>query len=72
MKSNPCLRCQFKDQDKNNQMCMHGVKRLEYVYYLERELSFAMTNTETKTPEPPRFPTLSKRSYLFSFISERY
>jgi hypothetical protein len=72
MKSNPCLLCQLKDQDKNNPMCMHCVNRLEYVNYLERELSFGMTHTETKTPAPPRLPALSIRSYLFSVISERY
>jgi hypothetical protein len=71
MKSNPCLLCQLKDQDKNNQMCMHCIKRLEYVSHLERELNFAMTNTETKTPSP-HLPTLSKRAYLFSVVSERF
>ena len=67
---NPCLLCQLRDQDKNNRMCMHCVKRLEYVNYLERELSFAMTNTETKL-QSPRLPTLSKRAYLSSITSER-
>ena len=71
MKSNPCLLCQLKDQDKNNQMCMHCIKRLEYVSHLERELNFAMTNTETKTLSP-RLPTLSKRAYLFSVVSEQF
>ncbi len=71
MKSNPCLLCQLKDQDKNNQMCMHCIKRLEYVSHLERELNFAMTNTETKTLSP-HLPTLSKRAYLFSVVSERF
>jgi hypothetical protein len=71
MKSNPCLLCQLKDQDKNNQMCMHCVKRIEYVSNLERELSFAMTNRETKPPST-RLPTLSKRAYSFSVVSKRY
>jgi hypothetical protein len=72
MDSNPCLLCQLKDQDKNNQMCLRCAKRLEYVNDLERVLNFSMTNTETKTIAPPRLPTLSKRSYLFSVVSERY
>jgi hypothetical protein len=72
MKSNPCRLCQLKDQDKNNQICMHCVKRLDYVSFIERELSFGMTNAETKTPATPGFPMRSKRSYLFSVISERY
>ena len=71
MKSNPWLLCQLKDQDKNNQMCMHCIKRLEYVSHLERELNFAMINTETKTLSP-RLPTLPKRAYLFSVVSERF
>ena len=71
MKSNPCLLCQLIDQDKNNQMCKHCAKRLEYLRHLEKELSYAMTNTETKLPSP-RLPTRSKRAYLFSITSERF
>ena len=71
MKSNPCLHCQLKDQDKNNQKCRHCVKRFEYVSYLNRDLNFAMTNLESKPPSP-RLPTLSKRAYLFGVVSERY
>jgi hypothetical protein len=71
MKSNPCLLCQLKDQDKNNQICTHCVKRIEYVSNLEKELSFAMTNSESK-PQSSRLPLLSKRAYSFSVVSERY
>ncbi len=71
MKSNPCQLCQLKDKDKNNKMCRHCAKRLDYVSHLEKELSFAMTNTDTKLPLP-RLPTLSKRAYLFSMTSERF
>ena len=71
MKSNPCLICQLKDQDKNNQICRHCAKRLEYVSQLEKELSFAMTNTDTKLPSP-RVPTLTKRAYPFSITSKRF
>ncbi len=71
MRSNPCLQCQLKNQDKNNQICLHCAKRLEYVSYIERELSFAMTNTETK-PLSLRLPTLLKGAHLFGVISERF
>ncbi|MGD8666668.1 MAG: hypothetical protein PVI38_13835 [Desulfobacterales bacterium] len=71
MKSNPCLRCQFKDQDKNNKMCTHCIQRLEYVSHLERELNFAMTNAETK-PVKPRLPTYSNRAQIFGAVSKRF
>jgi hypothetical protein len=67
---NPCRLCQLKDQDKNNRICMHCVKRLEYVSAIERELSFGMTNAETK-PVTPRLPAYSYRAYSFIAYSER-
>lgn len=69
MKSNPCLQCQLKNQDKNNQICMHCNKRLDYVSHIEKELSFAMTNTEQRPPSA-RMPALSKRGYLMSVASD--
>ena len=71
MKSNPCRRCELKNQDKNNQICMHCDKRLGYVNHLERELNFAMTNTEERSLSP-RLPTFSIRSYVLSAISGPY
>jgi hypothetical protein len=71
MKSNPCLQCQLKNQDKNNQMCMYCNKRLDYVRYIEKELSFAMTHNEQRPPSA-RLPTLSKRVYLISVVSDGY
>jgi hypothetical protein len=68
MKSNPCLQCQLGNQDKNNQMCMYCHKRLDYVSHLERELSFAMTNTGERPPSHP-LSTFSKRLYLLSAAS---
>lgn len=69
MKTNPCLQCQLKNQDKNNSMCMQCNKRLEYVSYLERELNFAKTNSEQRPPSP-RLPTLSRSVHLLSATSD--
>jgi hypothetical protein len=71
MKSNPCRQCELKNQDKNNQICMYCDKRLDYVSHLERELNFAMTNTEQR-PASPRLPTFSQRSYVLSAVSGTY
>ena len=69
MKSNPCRQCSLKNRDKNNPMCMHCDKRLDYVNQLERELSFAMTNPEQK-PASPRLSTQSGGKFLLSVASE--
>ena len=71
MKSNPCLLCQLKNQDKNNPMCMHCDKRFNYLSCLERELNFAMTNPEQK-PASPRLPTLSARADWSSAVADVY
>ena len=67
MKSSPCFHCQLKDQDKNNPMCMHCDKRLDYVSLLERELNFAPAHSEEK-PASLRLPTLAGRVFLFSAV----
>ena len=69
MKSNPCFHCQLKNQDKNNPICVHCNKRLDYVSRLERELNFAPTHSEEK-PASPCLPTLSGRVYLLSAVSD--
>ena len=71
MKSNPCFHCQLKNQDKNNPMCMHCDKRINYVHYLERDLKFAMTNPEQK-PASLRLSTLSTRVHWSSAVADVY
>jgi hypothetical protein len=71
MKSNPCRRCELENQDKNNQICMCCDKRLDYVRHLERELNFGMTNSEQR-PASPQLPTISKRSYVLSSVSDAH
>jgi hypothetical protein len=63
--------CALKNQDKNNQMCMHCDKRLDYVKYLEKELSFAMTNTDVRRPSPG-ISALSRRVCLLRPASEGF
>jgi hypothetical protein len=63
--------CALKNQDKNNQMCMYCDKRLDYVKYLEKELSFAMTNTNARR-HSPGVSALSKRVCLLRAASERF
>jgi hypothetical protein len=71
MKSNPCRQCELENQDKNNQICMYCDKRLNYVSHLERELNFAMTNTEQKLSSS-RLPTFSKSSHVLFAVSSTY
>ena len=71
MKSNPCFHCQLKNQDKNNPICVHCNKRLDYVRRLERELDFALTHSEEK-PAFPRLPTLSGMMYGLSVVSDEH
>jgi hypothetical protein len=71
MKSNPCLQCQLKSQDKNNPLCLHCHKRLDYVCHLERALNFAQVNPEEK-PASPRLPTSSAGIHLLAAFTDRY
>jgi hypothetical protein len=71
MISNPCRQCELKNQDKNNQMCMHCDERLDYVSHLEGELSFGMTNNDQR-PASSHLPTISKRSHVLSAVSGTY
>jgi hypothetical protein len=41
MNANPCLDCSMKDQDKNNERCLHCKKRVQYVEELAIQLNFS-------------------------------
>ena len=47
MELNPCLSCHRKDQNKNNPICLHCEKRLEYVNHLEMRLNFTLSYGES-------------------------
>ena len=40
MHCHPCRKCQMLDQVKNNEICRHCNKRLQYIDKLERPLNF--------------------------------
>jgi hypothetical protein len=69
MQPNPCLRCQLKNQDKNNPKCTSCDKRIGYLSHLEKELSFAMTNTDQRLSSP-RLPAFASRTHLLSAITD--
>ena len=71
MRSNPCMLCALKSQDRNNQMCMQCDKRLDYVKYLEKELSYARTNTDVRRPSLG-ISALSKRVCMIRAASEGF
>jgi hypothetical protein len=47
MELNPCLSCSGKDQNKNNPICIHCEKRLEYVNQLEMKLNYTFSYGES-------------------------
>ncbi|MGD2023248.1 MAG: hypothetical protein PVI18_08725 [Desulfobacterales bacterium] len=71
MRRNPCRQCYLKNQDKNNHMCTYCDKRLAYINHIDRALNFTITNTEEKVPTH-RLPTLSRRTYFMSVISDGF
>jgi hypothetical protein len=54
MKSHPCLNCPSGDKDKNNKICMHCDKRIQFVFNLDKELDFSLCNTKTDFSQPHR------------------
>jgi hypothetical protein len=71
MRPNPCRQCHLKNQDKNNQICVCCDKRLAYINHIDRALNFAVTNTGEKFPTH-RLPTLSRRTYFMSVMSDGF
>lgn len=43
METNPCHTCFLKKQDKNNEICLHCSKRLNYIQQIEKSLGFTVS-----------------------------